>query len=84
MICRCGHEESLHHHAKDCTYSDPATGKFCQCGKFKGETMKKNKSVKAEKPKSPRKPRAKKANGKPAAEPVERETQETSTEATAS
>lgn len=46
--------------------------------------MKKNKSVKAEKPKSPRKPRAKKANGKPAAEPIEREPEETSTEATAS
>ena len=44
--------------------------------------MKKNKSVKAEKPKSPRKPRAKKANGKPAAQPIEREPEETSTEAT--
>ena len=48
--------------------------------------MKKNKSVKAEKPKSPRKPRkprAKKANGVPAAQPIEREPEETSTEATA-
>ena len=46
--------------------------------------MKKNKSVKAEKPKSPRKPRAKKTNGKPAAEPVERENAREQTEATAS
>ena len=36
----------------------------------------------AAKPKSARKPRAKKANGVPAAQPIEREPEETSTEAT--
>lgn len=41
------------------------------------------KAAAATKSKSPRKPRAKKANGVPAAEPQEREPQETSTEAMA-
>src|SRR5208282_6484331 len=35
MICKCHHEEALHVHQKDCTYCDPATGKFCRCELFR-------------------------------------------------
>lgn len=33
-VCRCSHDELLHHHRKSCTYSDPVTGKFCKCLEF--------------------------------------------------
>jgi len=38
-VCKCGHEESLHHHRKGCTFCDPATLKFCKCEEFRESNL---------------------------------------------
>src|SRR6266850_4024604 len=38
MICKCGHVDSMHHHAKSCTATDEHL-KFCKCDEFRASNL---------------------------------------------